>query len=99
MTKVAPGKATIAAGDETRAEKTSDLLLAVPFGRPVYPVLRPRGEPIERSEEKPFHTVINSKNFHALQLLLFTLEGQVDFIYIDPPYNTGNGPTTTTSLT
>src|ERR1019366_835679 len=28
-------------------------------------------------------------NFHALQVLLYCYEGQVDVIYIDPPYNTG----------
>jgi adenine-specific DNA-methyltransferase len=39
--------------------------------------------------DKPFHTVINAENFHALQALLYTHEGKVDAIYIDPPYNTG----------
>jgi adenine-specific DNA-methyltransferase len=33
--------------------------------------------------------VINAENFHALQALLYTHEGKVDAIYIDPPYNTG----------
>jgi adenine-specific DNA-methyltransferase len=33
--------------------------------------------------------VINAENFHALQTLLYTHEGMVDAIYIDPPYNTG----------
>src|ERR1043165_7276991 len=28
-------------------------------------------------------------NFHALQLLEYLYAGQVDCIYIDPPYNTG----------
>src|SRR5919108_314554 len=35
------------------------------------------------------HAVINGENFHALQLLIYLYEGQVDCIYIDPPYNTG----------
>src|SRR5258708_34062867 len=39
--------------------------------------------------EKPFHAVINAENFHALQALLYTHEGKVDAIYIDPPYNSG----------
>ena len=30
-----------------------------------------------------------AENYHALQLLLHTYEGQVDCIYIDPPYNSG----------
>ena len=33
--------------------------------------------------------LINADNFHALQLLLYAYERQVDIIYIDPPYNTG----------
>jgi adenine-specific DNA-methyltransferase len=53
------------------------------------PVLKPFGEAVVRDPDKPFHTVINNENFHALQLLLFGYEGQVDCIYIDPPYNTG----------
>jgi len=44
---------------------------------------------VECGGDKPFHTVINAENFHALQALLFADEGQVDAIYIDPPYNTG----------
>ena len=44
---------------------------------------------VERGGDKPFHTVINAENFHALQALLFTHRGKVDAIYIDPPYNTG----------
>ena len=42
----------------------------------------------ERGGDKPCHTVINAENFHALQILLYTHEGKVDAIYIDPPYNT-----------
>ena len=33
--------------------------------------------------------VIESENYHALQFLLHLYEGQVDCIYIDPPYNSG----------
>ena len=44
---------------------------------------------VERGGDKPFHAVINAENFHALQVLLYTHEGKIDAIYIDPPYNTG----------
>ena len=44
---------------------------------------------VERGGDRPFHTVINAENFHALQVLLYTHEGKVDAIYVDPPYNTG----------
>src|SRR5204863_1299464 len=42
-----------------------------------------------RGGDQPFHVVINGENYHALQTLLYTHEGRVDAIYIDPPYNTG----------
>src|SRR4029077_7195650 len=44
---------------------------------------------LDRAPGKPYHTLINADNFHALQLLLYCYEGKVDVIYIDPPYNTG----------
>ena len=34
-------------------------------------------------------TLIEADNYHALQLLDYLYAGQVDCIYIDPPYNTG----------
>src|SRR5690606_3380201 len=43
----------------------------------------------ERGGDKPFHTVINSENFHALEMLTYTHRGRIDVIYVDPPYNTG----------
>ena len=36
------------------------------------------------------HIAIEGENFLALQLLAFSHEGKIDFIYIDPPYNTGD---------
>jgi adenine-specific DNA-methyltransferase len=58
------------------------------FGEPVYPALTPLGS-VRRSDERPYHAVINGENYHVLQMLLYLYEGQVDCIYIDPPYNTG----------
>jgi len=46
-------------------------------------------ERVERAPAKPSHAVIKGENFHALQLLDYIYNGQVDCIYIDPPYNTG----------
>ena len=34
--------------------------------------------------------LIEGDNYHALTCLNYTHRGKVDFIYIDPPYNTGN---------
>jgi adenine-specific DNA-methyltransferase len=82
-------EATISSGDESWTISTGDLLVVKPFGEPVYPVLRAVGQPVARGGDKPFQTVINGENFHALQLLVFGCSGNVDCIYVDPPYNTG----------
>lgn len=38
----------------------------------------------------PNHILIEGDNLHALTALMFTHEGSIDVICIDPPYNTGN---------
>ncbi|HKO99502.1 MAG TPA: site-specific DNA-methyltransferase [Pyrinomonadaceae bacterium] len=72
--------------EEFAAEK--ELVVIKRFGEPIYPTLVPVNR-VTRAPSKSYHTVINAENFHALQLLLYCYEGQVDVIYIDPPYNTG----------
>ncbi len=76
--------------DETDliSSDVGDLVVVAQFRDPIYPGLVSTGK-VERGGDKPFHTVINAENFHALQTLLFTHRGNVDCIYIDPPYNTG----------
>ncbi len=64
-----------------------DLVVVRRFGDPIYPGLESVAR-LEKGGERPFHTVINAENFHALELLLFTHEEKVDAIFIDPPYNT-----------
>lgn len=73
---------------QTATRAVDDLVVVAEFRDPIYPGLASTGR-IERGGDKPFHTVINAENFHALQVLLYTNEGRVDAIYIDPPYNTG----------
>lgn len=75
-------------GDEA-SRAVEDLVFVADFRDPIYPGLRRSGEPVLRGGDKPFHAVINAENYHALEALLFTYQGQVDAIYIDPPYNTG----------
>ena len=65
-----------------------DLVVVAEFRDPVFPGVVSTGK-VEQGGDKPFHTVINAENFHALQLLLYTHEGRFDAIYIDPPYNSG----------
>lgn len=74
---------------DTAEVGVGELVVAAEFRDPIYPGLVSTGK-VERGGDKPFHTVINAENYHALQTLLFTHRGQVDCIYIDPPYNTGN---------
>ncbi|MDN4175580.1 DNA methyltransferase [Nocardioides sp. SOB77] len=73
-------------GDEER-HPTSDLTVVREFGDPIYPGLASTGS-VRNGGDKPPHLVINAENFHALETLLYTHEGAIDAIYIDPPYNT-----------
>jgi adenine-specific DNA-methyltransferase len=79
----------------TRAEQLERLVATREFDDPIYPGLISTGRVVRGGGTdgddggKPFHTVINAENYHALEALLFANEGQVDAIYIDPPYNTG----------
>ncbi len=76
-------------GNGHAARVSSRELLAVTrLGEPIYPGLTSVGV-VERGGQRPYHAVINGENYHALQLLISMFEGQVDAIYIDPPYNTG----------
>ena len=73
---------------QTASRAVDDLVVIAEFRDPIYPGLVSTGK-VERGGDRPFHTVINAENFHALQVLLYTHAGKVDAIYIDPPYNTG----------
>lgn len=76
----------------TKDESTrpvEDLVFVADFRDPIYPGLITSGAPEMNGGDAPSHTVINAENYHALELMLFTHQGQVDLIYIDPPYNTG----------
>nr|WP_203565344.1 DNA methyltransferase [Alteromonas profundi] len=65
-----------------------DLVVVAEFRDKIYPGLISTGK-VERGGDKPFHSVINGENFHALKALTYTHRGKIDAIYIDPPYNTG----------
>lgn len=95
--KIIPDSATRAgiirelpAAVSTAAETVdrSSLVVAKAFGEPIFPSLIPT-DSVERGPGKPWHVLINSDNYHALQLLQYGYERKVDVIYIDPPYNTG----------
>lgn len=78
-------------GDEQGEAKNAlvaDLIVVAEFRDHIYPGLIETGR-VERGGDKPFHTVVNAENFHALEMLTYTHRHAIDAIYIDPPYNTG----------
>lgn len=66
-----------------------ELLVVREFGEPIFPALVPVDAVANGPLDAPWHTLIEADNYHALQLLDYLYAGQVDCIYIDPPYNTG----------
>lgn len=73
---------------ETQIVPADDLVVVAEFRDRIYPGLVETGR-VERGGDKPFHTVINAENFHALEMLTYTHRHSIDAIYVDPPYNTG----------
>lgn len=73
---------------ETVTASVDDIVALARFDKPIYAGLKEIGR-VERGGDKPYHVVINGENYHALQTLVYAYQGQVDCIYIDPPYNTG----------
>lgn len=73
---------------ESATAAVDDLVVVAEFDDKIYPGLVETGR-VENGGDKPFHTVINAENYHALEMLTYTHRGKVDAIYIDPPYNTG----------
>lgn len=57
------------------------------------PVLKDKGDKfkdIVTNPEEDFNILIEGDNYHSLSVLSYSHRGKIDFIYIDPPYNTGN---------
>lgn len=75
-------------GNDSCDAAYDDLVAVARFDQTIYCGLTETGR-VERGGDKPYHTVINGENYHALELLLFPYLQSVDCIYIDPPYNTG----------
>lgn len=73
---------------ESQNVPVDDLVVVAEFRDRIYPGLVSTGI-VEQGDDKPFHTVINGENYHALKALTYTHPGAIDAIYIDPPYNTG----------
>lgn len=67
----------------------AELVSVAQFGEPIFPSLEPIAKVKNAPDDSLWHTIIEADNYHALQLLEYLYEGQVDCIYIEPPYNTG----------
>jgi adenine-specific DNA-methyltransferase len=84
---------------ETVSFAVDEVMVVREFGEPIFPSLvpvdavenspRPQAGDGSGVRAAPWHTLIEADNYHALQLLDYLYAGQVDCIYIDPPYNTG----------
>ncbi len=59
------------------------------FGEAVFPMLKHVDSVQNGPKDAAWHMLIEADNYHALQLLDYLYPGEVDCIYIDPPYNTG----------
>ena len=96
-----PGRALESLDGDGRDAATSpleDLVVVAEFRDPIYPGLVSTGK-VERGGDKPFHTVINAENFHALQTLLFTHRGKVDCDLHRPAVQHGRAATGSTTTT
>jgi len=84
------GDKALCVSDNDKAERTFDLdkiMVIAEFGEPIYPYLQTVDTVCNASDSDLWHTLIEADNYHALQVLEYMYAGQVDCIYIDPPYN------------
>lgn len=72
---------------ETKDVPVEDLCVIVSYRDVIYPGLKEIDRVERGNPEDPYHMVINSENYHALEALTYAYAGKVDCIYIDPPYN------------
>lgn len=74
---------------ETSIIPLNELVVIAEFGESIYPYLKQVDYIENEPNDKLWHLLIESDNFHALQLLEYLYAEKIDCIYIDPPYNTG----------
>lgn len=74
---------------EVSAFSLNDIVVVAQFGKPIYPFVKKMDSVCNAPDSDLWHMLIEADNYHALQLLVYLYGGNVDCIYIDPPYNTG----------
>ena len=72
---------------EAKDVPLEDICVFVSYRDVIYPGLKEIDRVERGNPEDPYHMVINSENYHALEALTYAYAGKVDCIYIDPPYN------------
>jgi adenine-specific DNA-methyltransferase len=55
------------------------------------PILEEERRKEIKTDKSSINVLVEGDNYHALSVLNYTHKGAIDIIYIDPPYNTGNG--------
>ncbi|OKZ81450.1 MAG: hypothetical protein BHW08_01600 [Clostridium sp. CAG:12237_41] len=75
---------------EAKDVPLEDICVLVSYRDVIYPGLKEIDRVEHGNPEDPYHMVINSENYHALEALTYAYAGKVDCIYIDPPYNNRN---------
>ncbi|WP_300382443.1 DNA methyltransferase, partial [Clostridium sp.] len=65
------------------------IVVLVSYRDVIYPGLKEVDRVERGNPDDPYHMIINSENYHALEALTYAYAGKVDCIYIDPPYNSG----------
>lgn len=86
---VSDGIARLLGRDGEESERpVGDLVVIRGFGEPIFPGFKLAGS-VQKGGQKDPNLLINGENFYALESLLYSFEGKLDAIYIDPPYNTG----------
>ena len=74
---------------ETQTIQVDELVVVREFGEAIFPTLVPVDRVQNGVAASTWHALIEADNYHALQLLEYIHAGEVDCIYIDPPYNSG----------
>lgn len=69
-------------------DKPEDVVLQCDESIPILKEVKSRK--LVSNTTSPSNILIEGDNYHSLSVLNYTHKGKIDFIYIDPPYNTGN---------
>ncbi|MBT2657454.1 site-specific DNA-methyltransferase [Bacillus sp. ISL-18] len=87
--EIKDGSARLEHDGETKSVAVEDVVVLVSYRDVIYPGLKEIDRVERGNPDDPYHMIINSENYHALEALSYAYPGKVDCIYIDPPYNTG----------